>query len=328
MMPGRTQSALTTDMCISPAPTAVRDSGMITPYPLQETRMKIAVTGARGLLGEECLRTLGAEHEMLPLPDHRDLDLVDFHAARDWLLAARPDVIIHTAANRDPDSCELNPSLAWTSNTLVTWNVVNAARELGAIFVHASSDSVFPGDRDLPYHEFDEARDPINEYGRTKLASEKLVQQYLPKHFNLRLPLLFGRTGGPARNNLIKLYQSARAGKPTTAAGDAVSSALSVRDAARAIAVMLKTPFYGTYHLANSGRVSRASYLQSFLRAVGLDPALVTVSTIEKINRPARRGHSIFLESRLLQPMFGLTLPSIDDALAETVNDLKVDGSI
>jgi len=290
--------------------------------------MKIAVTGAQGLLGEECLRTLGAEHEMIPLPSHHDLDLVNFHATRDWFLAHKPDVIIHTAANRDPDSCELNPDLAWTSNTLVTWNVVNAARELDAVLVYASSDSVFPGDRDLPYHEFDEARDPINLYGRTKLASEKLVRQYIPKHFNLRMPLLFGRTGGMARNNLLKLYAAALAGKKTVAAGDAVSSACSVRDIARSLSVMLKTPFYGTYHFANSGSCSRASYLQSFLKIIGMDPDMVTVSTIDAINRPARRCRNIFLQSRLLEPVFGITLQSIDDALTETAADLKADGLI
>lgn len=290
--------------------------------------MKIAVTGAQGLLGEECLRTLGAEHEMIPLPPHGDLDLVNFHSARDWFLTNKPDVIIHTAANRDPDSCEINADLAWTSNTLVTWNVVNAARELDAVMVHASSDSVFPGDRDLAYHEFDEARDPINLYGRTKLASEKLVQQYIRKHFNLRMPLLFGRTGGPARNNLLKLRAAAIAGKKTVAAGDAVSSACSVRDIARSLAVMLKTPFFGTYHFANSGQCSRASYQQSFLKIIGMDPDLVTVSTVDAINHPAKRGRHILLQSRLLEPVFGITLQSIDDALAETAADLKADGLI
>ncbi len=89
--------------------------------------MKIAVTGAQGLLGEEFIRTLGSEHTMLPLPSHSELDLVNFQATRNWLLTAQPDVIIHTAANRDPDPCERNPEIAWTSNTLVTYNVVNAA---------------------------------------------------------------------------------------------------------------------------------------------------------------------------------------------------------
>jgi len=290
--------------------------------------MKIAVTGARGLLGEECVRTLGKEHEMLPLPARDKLDLVDFHATRDWFLANKPDVIIHTAANRDPDSCEKDPDLAWTSNTLVAWNVVNAARELNAVLVHASSDSVFPGDRDLPYHEFDEARDPINVYGRTKLASEKLVQQYIPKHFNLRMPVLFGRTGGLTSNNLLKLRMAALSGQKTAAAGDACSSACSVRDIARSLAVMLKTPFYGTYHFANSGKCTRASYLQSFLKAIGMDPDWVTVSTIAEINRPAKRCRNIFLQSRLLQPVFGITLQSIDEALSETIADLKVDGLI
>lgn len=290
--------------------------------------MKIAVTGAQGLLGEECVRTLGAEYAMLPLPSHRELDLVDFKATRDWFLSNKPDVIIHTAANRDPDSCEKDPDLAWTSNTLVTYNVVNAAREIKAVFVHASSDSVFPGDRDEPYHEFDEARDPVNLYGYTKLTSEKLVLQYLPRHFNLRLPLLFGRTGGLTRNNLLKVRHAALSGRKTVAAGDTYSTTCSVRDIARSLAIMLKTSFYGTYHFANSGEVSRSGYLQMFLKAIGLDPDWVTISSISEMKRPARRCHHICLTSRLLQPVFGITLQPMEDALAETVADLKADGTI
>ncbi len=290
--------------------------------------MKIAVTGAQGLLGEEFIRTLGSEHTMLPLPSHSELDLVNFQATRNWLLTAQPDVIIHTAANRDPDPCERNPEIAWTSNTLVTYNVVNAARELNAIFVHASSDSVFPGDRDEPYHEFDVAINPPNIYGQSKLASEKLVIQYLPKHFNLRLPLLFGRTGGLNRNNLLKVRHAALSGQKTMAAGDAVSTVCSVRDIARSLAVMLKTPFFGTYHFANSGEISRAGILQSFLTEIGLDPGWVVVSTINELKKPAKRGHHICLTSRLLQPVFGITLQPLQAALAEAVADMKADGII
>ncbi|GAP22689.1 SDR family oxidoreductase [Leptolinea tardivitalis] len=290
--------------------------------------MKIAVTGAQGLLGEEFIRTLGTEHTMLPLPSHRELDLVDFHATRKWLLDAHPDVIIHTAANRDPDPCEKDPDLAWTSNTLVTYNVVNAARELNAVFVHASSDSVFPGDRDEPYHEFDEAINPPNIYGQTKLASEKLVLQYLPKHFNLRLPLLIGRTGGPTRNNLLKVRHTAMSGQKVVAAGDAVSTVCSVRDVARSVAIMLKTPFYGTYHFANAGEISRAGILQAFLKAIGMDPDWVTVSSISEMKKPAKRNHHICLTSKLLQPVFGITLQPLQSALDEVVADMKADGTI
>jgi dTDP-4-dehydrorhamnose reductase len=290
--------------------------------------MKIAVTGAQGLLGEECIRTLGAEHTMLPLPPHRELDLVDFNATRNWLLAAQPDVIIHTAANRDPDSSEKDRDQTWLSNAVVTYNVVNAARELNAVFVHASSDSVFPGDRDEPYHEFDEAINPPNFYGETKLASEKLVRQYLPKHFNLRLPLLIGRTGGLTRNNLLKVRHAALSGQKTTAAGDAVSTVCSVRDIARSLAIMLKTPYYGTYHFANSGEVSRAGILQAFLKAVGLDPDWVVVSSISEMKKPAKRNHHMCLTSKLLQPVFGITLPTYPFALAEIVADMKADGTI
>jgi len=290
--------------------------------------MKIAITGAQGLLGEELIRTLGAQHTLFPLPPHQELDLADFSATRNWLLAAKPDAIIHTAAQRDPDTCERDPNLAWNNNTLVTFNVVNAARELDAIFVHASSDSVFPDDRAEPYHEFDEPGNPVSVYGRSKLMSEKMVRQYLPKHFNLRLPLLIGRTGGITRNNLQKVRQASLSCQKTTAAGDAISTVCSVRDVARSVAIMLQTPFYGTYHFANQGEISRAGILKAFLQAIGLDPDWVAVSTIEEMKKPAKRCQHVCLTSRLLQPVFGITLPRLADALAEIVSDMRVDGTI
>jgi dTDP-4-dehydrorhamnose reductase len=290
--------------------------------------MKIAVTGAQGLLGEELIRTLGTEHTMLPLPSHRDLDLTDFNATRAWLLAAKPDAILHTAAQRDPDPCEKDPDQAWTNNSLVTFNVVNAARELDAIFVHASSDSVFPGDRDEPYHEFDEPGNPVTVYGRSKLVSENLVLQYLPKHFNLRLPLLIGRTGGLTKNNLLKVRHAALSGQKTTAAGDAISTVCSVRDVARVVSKMLQTPYYGTYHVVNQGEISRSGMLQAFLKAVGLDPDWVVVSSISEMKKPAKRARHVCLTSRLLQPVFGITLPTLTFALTEIVADMKADGTI
>jgi dTDP-4-dehydrorhamnose reductase len=290
--------------------------------------MKIAVSGAQGLLGEEFMRTLSTVHSMLPLPSHHDLDLKDFNATRSWFLANQPDAIIHTAAQRDPDPCEKDPNQAWDNNTLVTFNVVNAARELNAVFVHASSDSVFPGDRDEPYHEFDEPGNPANVYGRSKLMSEIMVRQYLPKHFNLRLPLLIGRTGGLAKNNLLKVRQAALAGQKTTAAGDAISTVCSVRDVARTVAKMLQTPYYGSYHLVNPGEISRAGILQAFLKAVGLDPDWVVVSSIGEMKKPAKRARHVCLTSRLLKPVFGIELPPLTDALAEIVADMKADGTI
>ena len=290
--------------------------------------MKIAVTGAQGLLGEELIRTLGTEHTMLPLPSHHELDLTDFNATRSWLLAAKPDAILHTAAQRDPDPCEKDPDQAWNNNTLVTFNVVNAARELNAVFVHASSDSVFPGDRDEPYHEFDEPCNPVSVYGRSKLMSENLVRQYLPKHFNLRLPLLIGRTGGITKNNLLKVRHAALSGQKTSAAGDAISTVCSVRDVARTVSKMLHTPYYGSYHLANQGEISRAGILQAFLKAVGLDPDWVVVSSIAEMKKPAKRARHVCLTSRLLQPVFGITLPTLTFALAEIVADMKADGTI
>ncbi len=44
------------------------------------------------------------------------------------------------------------------------------------------------------------------------------------------------------------------------------------------LAVMLKTSHYGTYHFANSGKITRSGYLQTFLKAIDMDPDWMTAS--------------------------------------------------
>ena len=201
--------------------------------------MKIAVTGVRGILGGELLRTLGENHEMIPFPHRENLDLRDFHGVRKFVADTRPDAIVHAAAERDPDPCEADPPSAWRNNALTTLAVVQAAREQDAVMVHMSSDSVFPGDRDEPYHEFDVTGPPVSVYGRTKLASENLVMQHLRRYFVVRLPLLFARTPNPKTNKLIHLFAATREGKKTVSTADAFSSVAYCRDISLAVQRML-----------------------------------------------------------------------------------------
>jgi len=184
--------------------------------------MKIAVTGARGVLGGELLKTLGETHEVIPFPNR---EILDYGISRCARICSRreTDAIVHPAAWRDPDPCEIDPPAGWRNNALTTLAVVQAAREQGAVMVHMSSDSVFPGDRNEPYHEFDVTGPPVSVYGRTKQASENLVMQHLHRYFVVRLPLLFGRTPTRIRNKLIQLFASAREGRKTASPGDAFS---------------------------------------------------------------------------------------------------------
>jgi dTDP-4-dehydrorhamnose reductase len=290
--------------------------------------MKIAVTGARGVLGGELIKTLGETHEMIPFPNRDSLDLRDFHGVRKFIAGVKPDAIVHPAAWRDPDPCEIDPPSGWRNNALTTLAVVQAAREQGAIMVHMSSDSVFPGDRNEPYHEFDVTGPPANTYGRTKQASENLVMQHLQRYFVVRLPLLFGRTPNREKNKLIQLFAAAKEGRKTASPGDAFSSVADCRDVALAVRRMLETEFWGVYHVASSPVISRAGMLQTALKIAGMDPSFVEVKTIAEQNKPAKRVRYSVLTSYLLEPVLGFIMPDWRDSMQVCITDLRAGGYV
>lgn len=282
--------------------------------------MKVAVTGARGMLGSEMIQTLGEDYDIVPFPHKEELDIGNIKAVREFVASVTPEVIVHAAAVRDPDPCETNPDLCWHVNSLGTLSVAMAAREFNCVLCHISSDSVFPYDRNEPYHEFDQPSTPIAVYGQTKLAAEKVVHQHLQRYFILRLPLLFAR-GAPAKNNLIKLFARVKDGQPTSAAADCFSSVCYCPEVAKVVNEIIKTDYWGVYHVASPGVLSRAGVLRAALVAAGKDPSYVQEVTLGEQGKIARRRYHVALRSLLLEPVFGITVPqwqeSMDDCIAE-----------
>src|ERR1043166_5200353 len=132
--------------------------------------MKIAITGAGGLVGSHLARHFAAEHEVLALK-HHDLDITDHAAVKRLVKRERPGAIINCAV-LNVDECERDPALAAAVNTTGPRALAEAAAEVEAEIIHFSTNYVFDGKRTgTPYTMEDETR-PVNVYGRTKLEGE------------------------------------------------------------------------------------------------------------------------------------------------------------
>ena len=125
--------------------------------------MKALVTGAAGQLGLELTRVFGQDGEVVALPRAR-LDICDHEAVLHVTRETRPDVILNCAAYNDVDGAETDPVAAMQVNGFGVRSLAAAAREVGAILVHYSTDYVFNGQTRYPYKE-DEPVDPISAYG-------------------------------------------------------------------------------------------------------------------------------------------------------------------
>ncbi|MCA1636457.1 MAG: sugar nucleotide-binding protein [Acidobacteria bacterium] len=134
--------------------------------------MKVAITGAGGLVGRHLAARFAAKDEVLAL-GHADLDITDLSAVLKWAETERPQLIVNCAV-MGVDECERDELAARALNVDGPRTLAEAAARLDAEFVHFSSNYVFGGEEEgrEPYTLKDEPR-PVNVYGRTKLAGSK-----------------------------------------------------------------------------------------------------------------------------------------------------------
>ena len=137
--------------------------------------MKILLTGKTGQIGEELNNIVGDLGNLITV-DKEQLDLSKPNSIEPVILDIKPDIIINAAAYTAVDKAEEEPDLAMTVNALAPGLLAKAARKVGAGLIHYSTDYVFDGCSEIPYKEEDPPN-PLNVYGKTKLAGEKAVAE-------------------------------------------------------------------------------------------------------------------------------------------------------
>uniref|UniRef100_A0A3B4AKV6 Methionine adenosyltransferase 2 subunit beta n=1 Tax=Periophthalmus magnuspinnatus TaxID=409849 RepID=A0A3B4AKV6_9GOBI len=156
-------------------------------------RGRVLVTGATGLLGRSMCRQLRDDGWSViaagfsrALPGTLRCDLTCEEQVHRMVQQQKPDVIVHCAAERRPDIVERASDSALNLNVHATAVLAKEA----AFLVYISTDYVFDG-RNPPYGE-DDAPNPLNLYGRSKMEGEREAQRHCIDCVVLRVPVLFG----------------------------------------------------------------------------------------------------------------------------------------
>jgi dTDP-4-dehydrorhamnose reductase len=151
---------------------------------------RVAITGAAGQLGSELVRAFGVAGDDVLALARPEFDITE-PAHLERLTSWRPDIVVNAAAWTDVDGCAREPQRAMAINGDGAGAVARAAADAGAMIVQVSSNEVFDGTLDRPYVETDEPN-PINPYGASKLAGERLVAAANPRHLIVRTAWLYG----------------------------------------------------------------------------------------------------------------------------------------
>ncbi len=241
--------------------------------------MRILLTGHKGQLGRTLMAML-TEHDVLgvDLPEHDITDRAAFTAlVRDF----RPDLILHPAAMTNVDGCARDPAAAYRVNGMGTQNVALAAAEVDAELLYVSTNEVFDGRASQPYHEW-AACNPINAYGRSKLAGEWYTRHLLRRFYIVRTAWLYAAGGRNFPHRIIQLADERGRLRVVT---DEVGNPTYVVDLARAILRLIQTHAYGIYHLVNEGAASRYDFALEILRLSGRSHIPVDPITSDQFRR-------------------------------------------
>ncbi len=165
--------------------------------------MKILLTGSQGQVGWELARSLLPLGELI-CANRSQADLSDLDALRAFIQLHRPDVIVNAAAYTAVDKAESESHLAFLINAKAPEILAKEAKKTGALLIHYSTDYVFDGTKINPYTEED-ATNPINVYGQSKLAGEKAIQAADPDHLILRTSWVYASRGQNFLKTILRL---------------------------------------------------------------------------------------------------------------------------
>lgn len=246
--------------------------------------MKILVDGCNGMLGSDLMQVLKDSHQVIGT-DRGEFDITDLQATMAFISNVKPDVVIHCAAYTNVDGCETEEELAYSVNALGPRNVAVACNEINAAMVYISTDYVFDGTKGASYME-DDHFNPLNIYGKSKLAGENYVRTLLNRHYIVRTQWLYGKNG----KNFVKTMLSLAKEKDSiSVVNDQFGSPTHTLDLAGALKELIDTPAYGTYHITNSGVVSWFEFTKDILEIAGVENVKVVPITTEMFSRPATR---------------------------------------
>ena len=217
---------------------------------------------------------------------------MDMTSSVDLIRSLKPGYIILTAAMTNVDQCEVDREGAWKANALGPKNVASAARDIGAKLIYVSTDYVFDGE--LGMYREDDPTSPINCYGESKLAGERLIQEILEDCIVARASVLYG--WNPSRLNFVTwVVDQMKKGNRINIVNDQYTSPTPASNLAEMI-LSIKDQT-GVFHTCGSERINRYDFSVKIAKAFHLDESLINPIASDRLCWKARRPKDSSLDT-------------------------------
>ncbi len=288
----------------------------------------ILLIGSTGQVGFELERAL-APLGRLSVPRRSELDLTNAGSIRGAIASIRPDVIVNAAGFTIVDDAEAQPDLAMKLNAAAPGVIAEAAENAGALLIHYSTTYVFDGTRRAPYTEED-TPNPVNAYGRSKLAGERAVAAACRHHLILRANWVYSARRSNFALTMLKL---AREKPELSIVDDQIGAPTWARDYAETTARLIADPGRlreqpGTYHLSSQSHCSRLQWAQKLIDCAKSASGLATgwarllPTRTAEYPLPAPRPLYTVTSNHKIETAFGIRMPVWEDRIQPYVQTL------
>jgi dTDP-4-dehydrorhamnose reductase len=295
---------------------------------------RVLITGSNGLLGQQLVELftrcgdynliLASRQERSVFADETlpyiQLDLTHRQDVRNIIEEFEPEFIINAASITDVDRCETEREIAWRTNVAGVENILYAAKFIGSTLIQLSTDYVFDG-KSGPYDEH--ARpNPLNYYGRTKLAGENLISASGIPTVIVRTMLLYGLGVNVKPNFGLWLLKNLIDDKPVRIVDDQFGNPTLVDDLAYAILQLIERNRTGVYHIAGPDLVSRHDFALAFAETFGFNRKLITPVKTTALKQAAARPLKSGFITLKAETDLGIKMSGVERGLAIFKNEV------
>jgi len=288
--------------------------------------MRALILGASGFLASYAGYALAKQGWQLTGVSRAETSLYSRHHAIDSLaevpdvLRSRPwDVVVNCVAMASHEQCEASPEDAQKINADLPARWAGIAADVGATFVHLSTDAVFNGVWDELYAENDDTA-PHSVYGKTKRRGEESVLSENPHSLVLRTNF-FGWSQNSSKGILDFFATGFENQKAMTGFTDYVVSSLYMADVWELLVEALEKDASGIYHLTSSTPLSKYDFGLAVGKALGGDETLISAGVLAQSASLGNRGHNLGLSVAKLETLVGHPIPGTLSGIARAVKE-------
>ena len=300
---------------------------------------RILITGECGQVGEALIRTLAPYGEIVA-PTLEAFDLTDTEAIRRLMREVRPRWVVNAAAHTAVDKAESEPELAFAINATAPRILAEEAKDIGAVVVHYSTDYIFDGTKAIPYVESDPAN-PLNVYGRSKLAGEMALSASGAAYFTFRTSWVYGATGNNFVRSMLRLARERehlrivadQHGGPTWSfelarlTADVIGQMERLAEQKACSLSEAVLPLSGVYHATGYGETTWYGFAAQAIAELQKHEPGTKLASVEPIPTseyptPAKRPLNSMLDCSKLARSFGSRMPDWRDSLSLVVAEL------